>query len=94
MEPRERYPVLERSRVLEGYPVEPKKDMPDVFAWTGLAAAFEKAGFVERAPRVRPRGRSCAASSEAIAPARRFSLDSWIAARRRGGIPHEAMGEP
>jgi hypothetical protein len=28
--------------------VEPKKDkMPDVIAWTGLASAFVKAGFVE-----------------------------------------------
>jgi GNAT superfamily N-acetyltransferase len=36
------------ARILEGYPVEPKKNpMPDVFAWTGLAAAFRKAGFKE-----------------------------------------------
>lgn len=34
--------------IVEGYPVEPKKDkMPDVFAFTGFASAFEKAGFVE-----------------------------------------------
>ena len=34
--------------VLEGYPVEPKKDkMPAGFAWTGLASAFRKAGFLE-----------------------------------------------
>ncbi len=33
---------------LEGYPVEPRKGaMPDAFAWTGLAAAFREAGFVE-----------------------------------------------
>ncbi|MFQ5805106.1 MAG: GNAT family N-acetyltransferase [Phycisphaerae bacterium] len=36
------------ARIVEGYPVEPKKGrMPDAFAWTGLAAAFRKAGFVE-----------------------------------------------
>jgi GNAT superfamily N-acetyltransferase len=38
--------------VIEGYPVEPKmKNMPDVFAWTGLPSAFHKAGFVECARR-------------------------------------------
>jgi GNAT superfamily N-acetyltransferase len=36
------------GRVVEGYPVEPKKDeVPAVFAWTGLASAFRRAGFVE-----------------------------------------------
>lgn len=36
--------------IVEGYPVEPQSDnMPDVFAWTGLAAAFKKAGFKEAA---------------------------------------------
>jgi GNAT superfamily N-acetyltransferase len=34
--------------VVEGYPVEPSTErMPDVFAWTGLVAAFQQAGFVE-----------------------------------------------
>lgn len=34
--------------VVEAYPVEPRKDkMPDVFAWTGLASSFVRAGFVE-----------------------------------------------
>jgi GNAT superfamily N-acetyltransferase len=38
--------------IVEAYPVEPRKDrMPDVFAWTGLASAFVKAGFVECARR-------------------------------------------
>jgi len=38
--------------VLEGYPVEPKHGKaPDVFVYTGLAAAFKKAGFVEVARR-------------------------------------------
>ncbi|HSB09482.1 MAG TPA: GNAT family N-acetyltransferase [Blastocatellia bacterium] len=36
------------GKIIEGYPVEPRKDeMPDVFAWTGVASAFFKAGFVE-----------------------------------------------
>ena len=37
------------GKIVEGYPVEPRNDeMPDAFAWTGLASAFLKAGFVER----------------------------------------------
>ncbi len=40
------------AKILEGYPVEPRKpDMPPVFAFTGLAAAFRQAGFVEVARR-------------------------------------------
>ncbi|MGE5326662.1 MAG: GNAT family N-acetyltransferase, partial [Deltaproteobacteria bacterium] len=40
------------ARILEGYPVAPKTPrMPDVFAWTGLAGAFRKAGFKEVARR-------------------------------------------
>lgn len=40
------------GKILEGYPVEPKKDkMPDVFAWTGISAAFQSAGFKEVARR-------------------------------------------
>jgi GNAT superfamily N-acetyltransferase len=36
------------GKIVEGYPVEPKKEkMPDLFAYYGLAAAFRKAGFVE-----------------------------------------------
>ena len=57
--------VRERGgRVVEGYPVEPKKDdMPAAFAWTGLASAFVKAGFKE-----------CARRSE-TRPIMRFSID-------------------
>jgi len=49
--------VKERGgTVLEGYPVEPKKDkMPAAFAWTGLASAFKKAGFLEVARRSKTR---------------------------------------
>lgn len=37
-----------KGRIIEGYPVEPKKSKTaDVFAWTGLASAFRKAGFKE-----------------------------------------------
>ena len=40
------------AKIVEGYPVEPKKDKTaDVFAWTGLASSFVKAGFVECARR-------------------------------------------
>jgi len=40
------------GKILEGYPVEPRKGkMPDVFAYTGLASAFRKAGFKECARR-------------------------------------------
>jgi GNAT superfamily N-acetyltransferase len=39
------------ARLLEGYPVEPKRDQPDVFVYTGLASAFRKAGFKEMARR-------------------------------------------
>jgi GNAT superfamily N-acetyltransferase len=36
------------GEVVEGYPVEPRKDrMPTAFAYTGFASTFEKAGFVE-----------------------------------------------
>jgi len=40
------------ASILEGYPVEPRRGrIPDAFAWTGLASAFRKAGFVEVARR-------------------------------------------
>ncbi len=44
-----------RSRgatIVEGYPQIPRKSaMPDVFAWTGIASSFERAGFTEVARR-------------------------------------------
>jgi len=47
-----RYAGSRRARIVEGYPVEPKKDaMPDAFAWTGLAEQFRRAGFTEVARR-------------------------------------------
>ena len=40
------------ARIIEGYPVEPKKKpMPPVFAYTGLAAAYRRARFKEVARR-------------------------------------------
>lgn len=39
------------GKIVEGYPNEPKKDQPDMFMWTGLAASFIKAGFKEIARR-------------------------------------------
>ena len=40
------------GRIVEGYPVEVARDaLPDVFAWTGLAAAYRRAGFREAARR-------------------------------------------
>lgn len=42
------YAKERKARIVEGYPVEPKKtSIPDTFAFTGLAATFHKAGFVE-----------------------------------------------
>lgn len=36
------------ARLVEGYPVEPRKGTtPDAFAWTGLAATFSEVGFEE-----------------------------------------------
>lgn len=44
-----KYVKEQGGRILEGYPVEPKKDkMPDAFAWTGLASAFLESGFKEQ----------------------------------------------
>lgn len=45
------------GKILEGYPIEPiKGKTADVFAWTGIASAFRKAGFneIERRSSTRP----------------------------------------
>ena len=40
------------ARIVEGYPIEPKKSpAPDPFVWTGLPSAFRRVGFVEVARR-------------------------------------------
>ena len=42
------YSRKQGGKIVEGYPVEPKKEWtPDPFAYTGLASAFRKVGFVE-----------------------------------------------
>jgi GNAT superfamily N-acetyltransferase len=47
-----KYCTEQGAKIIEGYPVQPKKShMPDVFAYTGLASAFQKAGFKEVARR-------------------------------------------
>lgn len=35
------------ATVVEAYPIEPKGDLPDVFAWTGIRSTFTRAGFKE-----------------------------------------------
>ncbi len=52
-----KYVRIKKGKIIEGYPVEPKSGKTaDIFAWTGLAAAFLKAGFneVERRSETRP----------------------------------------
>jgi GNAT superfamily N-acetyltransferase len=42
------YAAKQGAEIVEGYPVEPKKNQtPNGFAYTGLASAFRKVGFVE-----------------------------------------------
>lgn len=46
------YAARKGAKIVEGYPNEPKKgSTPDVFAWTGFASTFKKAGFTEVARR-------------------------------------------
>jgi GNAT superfamily N-acetyltransferase len=45
------YVCKQGGQIVEGYPVETKKNMPAAFIYTGTAAAFQKAGFVEVARR-------------------------------------------
>ena len=39
------------AKVVEAYPIDPKGPQPDAFVWTGLASAYERAGFREAARR-------------------------------------------
>jgi GNAT superfamily N-acetyltransferase len=39
------------GKIVEGYPVDAERELPDVFVYHGTAAAFQKAGFVEVARR-------------------------------------------
>jgi GNAT superfamily N-acetyltransferase len=46
------YVRLHGGRIVEGYPVEPRTShMPDAFAWTGVASAYRRAGFIEQSRR-------------------------------------------
>jgi GNAT superfamily N-acetyltransferase len=40
-----KFAMQQGAKIIEGYPVEPKRDQPDAFVYTGLASAFRKAGF-------------------------------------------------
>jgi GNAT superfamily N-acetyltransferase len=46
-----RFVAKQGGKTLEGYPTAPRKEMPDTFAWHGVASAFERAGFKECARR-------------------------------------------
>jgi GNAT superfamily N-acetyltransferase len=35
------------AKVVEGYPHEPRQEMPPPFVWTGIAEVFRRAGFTE-----------------------------------------------
>lgn len=39
------------AKVVEGYPYDPAGQQADAFVWTGLASAYERAGFREAARR-------------------------------------------
>jgi GNAT superfamily N-acetyltransferase len=46
------YARQQGARIVEGYPIEPRRDSaPDIYAFTGLASTFLQAGFVEVARR-------------------------------------------
>ena len=45
------YAYHKGASIVEGYPQEVRKKLPDAFAWTGLLPAFRQAGFKEVARR-------------------------------------------
>ncbi|MDD5501992.1 MAG: GNAT family N-acetyltransferase [Candidatus Thermoplasmatota archaeon] len=49
------YAVKQGADIVEGYPTEPKTNLPAPFIWTGTASAFKKAGFIEAARRSKAR---------------------------------------
>jgi GNAT superfamily N-acetyltransferase len=49
------YAFAHGARIVEGYPTELDKSLPDVFVWTGVASAFRQAGFREAARRSKAR---------------------------------------
>ncbi len=42
-----KYARSQGAKVVEGYPVEPKRDYPDAWAYHGLVSSFRRAGFTE-----------------------------------------------
>jgi GNAT superfamily N-acetyltransferase len=40
------YCKKQKVKIIEAYPSELKKDLPDAFVWTGIASSFLKAGFI------------------------------------------------
>jgi len=49
------YAIQNGAKIIEGYPYEPRKNLPDAFAWTGLLPTFCQAGFEEVMRRSRSR---------------------------------------
>jgi GNAT superfamily N-acetyltransferase len=45
------YARKQGAKIVEGYPQDLHKDLPDAFVWTGLVPSFRKAGFKEVARR-------------------------------------------
>jgi hypothetical protein len=46
------YASQKGAQIIEGYPIEPKKDSaPDIYAFTGIVSTFKKVGFEEVARR-------------------------------------------
>ncbi len=50
-----RFAASHGARIVEGYPTDADAKAADAFVWTGLATAFERAGFAEVARRSRTR---------------------------------------
>ncbi|HEY2954690.1 MAG TPA: GNAT family N-acetyltransferase [Candidatus Eisenbacteria bacterium] len=50
-----RHAAARGARIVEGYPTDSEARIADAWVWTGVAAAFERAGFREVARRARTR---------------------------------------
>jgi len=50
-----RYAVLRGAQIIEGYPQDVHKNLPDAFVWTGLIDTFRAVGFQEVARRSKSR---------------------------------------
>jgi GNAT superfamily N-acetyltransferase len=46
-----RFAKKKGAKIVEAYPIAPKKETADVFVYTGIYSSFKKAGFVEIARR-------------------------------------------